>query len=738
MFARKMFTAVLFGSFALVAASQSQSSGSGDGGEGREMGGYQVQQTIELGYRFTSINGSQQVYDTFIDQQQGPRILDQSLIMRSMDQTGTLFDSLEASSFGWGGDPENVARLRISKYKWYDFTGLFRRDRNSWDYNLFANPLNPPTATPSVPVDFSPHSYDTTRRMYDFGLSLLPQSRFTVRLGYSRNRAEGPSFSSFHEGTDVLLNQPWNYTSNEYRVGFDLKFIPRTTISYDQFVSFDKNDTDYSLASFATYLLPNGVPVELGLPWNPTAGSPCPVPFINGAVNPACNGYYTYTRTQRVRTTTPTEQLSINSNYWRRVNILARASYSSGSLDSPYNEFFNGLVTRTGERQFTFGGPASVRRVAATADLDVTIEITKSLHLNDGFRMDNWRIPGNWNSIATSTLGVTSSLLSPLGPTTTTLDNIFTFFKQNSYQNRLVLEYIPSRRIGGNVGFRYRHRHIFKAEPESPDSEGILEPFEGDEFRINEFAGLAGIWMRPIDSLRINFDTEISTADDFLTRISPRQWQTYRVRVNYQAGRKGNIGASWDDSESRNGESDTLYRQHYRNAGFVLTLLPAERFNVELAYNYTDALQNAFICYAGTYLAPGTIAGGCPTYDPTSPATIADNPNPNWVYSNYSNQTNFFHGSVMFRPVKRLSTSIGYGLVKTDGSATLLNPLQPYGPLQYTYHQPMASVSYEVVKNFSLNAYWNYDQYNEASFVGPTLPRYFHDNRTVLSAKYAF
>jgi len=42
------------------------------------------------------------------------------------------------------------------------------------------------------------------------------------------------------------------------------------------------------------------------------------------------------------------------------------------------------------------------------------------------------------------------------------------------------------------------------------------------------------------------------------------------------------------------------------------------------------------------------------------------------------------------------------------------------------------------VKDWSLNAYWNYDQYAEGSFVGPTLPRYFHDNRTVLSVKYAF
>ncbi len=736
MWSKRIVTAVLIVAPSLPFA-QAQSPGTGAGGEGREMDGYQVQQTIELGYRFTDVSGSNQVYNTFIDQQQGPRILDQSLIMRSMTQAGSLFDSLEASSFGWGGDPENVARLRMSKYRWYDFTGLFRRDKNYFDYDLFANPLNPIT-TPSFPVNSSPHSMFTTRRMYDFGLSILPQSRFTVRLGYSRNRAEGPTLTTIHEGTDALLGQPWNYTSNQYRIGFDLKVLPRTTLNYDQYVTADKNDTSSFLASFAPGLLPGGVPVELGLPWNPASNSPCAVPFTGGAVNPSCNGYFVYTRTQRARSTSPTEQLGISSTYFKRLNIVARGTYSSGTPDSPYSEFFNGLIQRTGERQITISGPASVRRVSANADLGVTVEITRSLHLNEGFRFDNFRIPGQWNSLTASTLGVTPSLLSPLGATTTTASVIFNFLGQKSYQNQFLLEYVPSRHVGGHIGYRFRHRHIFKAEPEVNDPEAPFETLEGDDFDINESTGLAGIWFRPNDAIRMNFDVEFTTADNFLTRVSPRQWQTYKGRINHKVGRWATFGISAEDSESRNGESDTNLRQHLRNAGFVVTLLPSERFNLDLAYNYTDALQNAFICYNGTFVAPGTVVNGCPTFDPTNPGTIANNPNPNSIYSNYANTTHYFHGNVTFSPAKRLHTSLGYGLMKTDGSTTILNPLQPFGPLQFTYHQPTASASYDVVKNFSLNAYWNYDQYNEASFVGPTLPRYFHDNRTTLSAKYSF
>jgi hypothetical protein len=90
------------------------------------------------------------------------------------------------------------------------------------------------------------------------------------------------------------------------------------------------------------------------------------------------------------------------------------------------------------------------------------------------------------------------------------------------------------------------------------------------------------------------------------------------------------------------------------------------------------------------------------------------------------------------KPIKRLTAVVGYGLTRSQGDETILNPLQPFGPLQFTYHQPVGSLSYEFVKNVSFNAAWNYDQYHEDSFTGPTAPRYFHDNRTTLSLRYEF
>ncbi|MFZ0798758.1 MAG: hypothetical protein WAM98_13310, partial [Terriglobales bacterium] len=168
---------------------QSSSAGQTPSGEpdGVTSGGYLIHSSVEVGYRATDITGSGDMYDTLVNLQQGPRVLDETLSMQSQNHEGFLFDNLYLNSFGWGGDPNNALRVRADKGKWYNFTGSFRRDQNFSDFDLLANPLNPPTSTPSIPVLNSPHLFDTTRRMSDVDLTLLPQSRVSFRLGYSRN-----------------------------------------------------------------------------------------------------------------------------------------------------------------------------------------------------------------------------------------------------------------------------------------------------------------------------------------------------------------------------------------------------------------------------------------------------------------------------------------------------------------------------------------------------------------------
>ena len=120
--------------------------------KGIDQGNYNIKQAIEFGYRFTDITGNLQTYNTMVNLQDGPRLLNFTTEMRSLDNRGTFFDRFYFSNFGYGGDPNVVTVLRVSKNKWYAFNAMFRHDENLWDYSLLANPFNPAAPVANAPA----------------------------------------------------------------------------------------------------------------------------------------------------------------------------------------------------------------------------------------------------------------------------------------------------------------------------------------------------------------------------------------------------------------------------------------------------------------------------------------------------------------------------------------------------------------------------------------------------------
>jgi hypothetical protein len=57
--------------------------------KGVDQGDYNIKQSIEFGGRLTSISGNQNVYDTFVNLQQGARLLGFTTEMRSLDHHAT-------------------------------------------------------------------------------------------------------------------------------------------------------------------------------------------------------------------------------------------------------------------------------------------------------------------------------------------------------------------------------------------------------------------------------------------------------------------------------------------------------------------------------------------------------------------------------------------------------------------------------------------------------------------------
>jgi len=716
--------------------------------EGWESGGYKIHQSIEVGYRVNETTGSAEMYDTLLNLHSGPRLLDQSLSMQSTTHESLLFDNFFVNSFGWGGDPNNALRLRMEKNKWFDFRASFRRDQNFFDYNLLANPLNPSTSQPTIQVDSSPHNFATTRRMTDLDLTLLPQSWVSFRLGYSHNNMTGPSYSSVHEGTDALLFQPWNTTVNSYRLGADFKILPQTVLSYDQFLDYYKGDTTWSLASAAPALLPGGAGiVELGLPMDTVSGSPCrptaPATTLIDAsgtlTNLACNAFLSYNRSDRIRTSNPTERISLRSHYFDRLELTASFAYSDADMDAQFNEFFNGLTSRSFLRQSSVTGPPHARRISDVADFTATLHLTKSVRLIDVFRFWAFRIPENFAQSETDWVIPTSgsctppacSLLVPISATvpSTTTSLTSSSFNQNWKRNELDAVWDVNRHMGARIGFRYGSRSFTHVNDFSSD--------DVDYFGINEFTGLAGLWMKPINNLRFNFDLEHSNYDYNIVRIGPRKEGRYRIQANYTPKPWAILGGSINLLEDSNNDLLTNYDGHNRNYGVSASLAPRERFGVDFAYNFNDYQQNAMICFsdtppAGVTLPVVTNAGSCTSngYD--------DSSNPLLTKGYYTNKTHYAMGAVRFRPLPRITTEVGYSITSVNGSTPQFNILQPLGTLAYNYHLPLADVAVDIGHNLTWKAAWNYAQYGEKSFVGPTDPRYFHANNATFSLRWAF
>jgi hypothetical protein len=772
--------------------------------KGIDQGNYNIKQSIEFGGRLTSIGGDTPTYDTFVNLQQGFRLLGFTVEMNSLNHHGEPFDRLYLSNFGYGGDPNDVSRLRVSKNKWYDLDALFRRDENYSNYSLLANPLNPSTPFTNGPVGFgppvctgcvlgnSPHLFDTRRRMSDYNLLLLPQSRIRFRLGYSRNVSQGPSFSTIHQGTEQLLFQDVKDTVNGYRLGVDFKILPRTNFSFDEILSYYKGDTGQT-DNNQNFLLANGTPVDLGVSFNSAAAQPCGGTFLpDGVVNPTCSAYISYLRHGRTRTNSPTEQLSMQSNYFKAWDLSAKASYTAGNMQvDDWIESLTGREARTNLSDQTNTGPVFGRHVAANADFGATWHITHNLSFVDSFRFSNWHNPAEFdgsscsffspglltapNAVAPSALPLSVACTPPANANTgapvhnasSAPDVSFAvsslFLKQDEKTNLSELEYQFSSRLGMRGGFRYRHRAIDDNDFETINeiffpnnanrgdcalAAGVLPagctPIGGgafafvtpdplaspDQTLINEYSGLFGIWARPVNHLKISFDTELTSADNSFTRISPRQTQEYRLRTTYKPVEQVNLSGSVTIWEGRNNVSEVNNLQHNRVYAFSAGFEPTEKLALEVGYDYNDVFSQILVCFTSSAVVTGPASVAC-----TGVAGLVQQ------LSVYTNKSNFGYFDASWTPIRRLTARVGANLTGTTGSVLIISPNAPSGPLDSTYYQPFAGLDYRVAKGWTGRVYWGYYGYHEDEndvIQDAFAPRNFRANLITLSLRYAF
>jgi hypothetical protein len=801
--------------------------------EGIDSGNYNIRQAVELGYRWTDISGNQANYDTFVNLNSGVRLFEQSLDMHSLNHGGALFDSLSTYSFGYGGDPNNLTRLRVAKNTWYDFRVNFRRVKYPWNYNLQANPLNPASSVPTLPITNSPHALYLVRRMSDFNLTLLPQSRVRFRLGYTRNIQEGPSFSTFGgttildpptgHGSQTQVFQDWKTTLNAYQLGVDFQVLAKTSFHYDQFLQYFKQDTSYVDQNFH-YQLSNGAPLDLGIVFDTLNGVPCTSPITDPGTtpptaDPTCGGHLKYARVGRPRNFLPTEQFSFQSESIKNVSMSGRAAYSSGEQNSQdLNEIFignNASVLQVGGIAM---GPTHAKRVIANADWAATWRITSKFRVVDSFTYDRFQIPGFWNFATISLFGQaplvngSSSLLLPPGkfdptncpppfsadtcpqhnsdsPADMTNGTWTRYLAQNQKSNTFQLEYDFTSRFGARLGYRYGTRKVTGQDSEffanevffpggpggtaanfynaargdcsdptactqQPDGSLVFSGLLGDtshvvDANIASQSMLTGIWARPTNSLRLNFDMELFWADAAYARIDPRKQQKYRLQAAYTPASWVSLDASVDILEHSNYMYLVNDTEHDRAYSFTAVFLPHDRFSFDLGYTYSDIYFRMIECWAYgsgvTFpVAPGLLPGGAITTECPVPTEIQGGDVTAFGSTvNYSSKTHVAYADVVWKPIKRVSMKAGYAGSFASGNTVFLNPNAPVGPLDYTYQKPYVGFAVDLAKGFTYKTTWSYYGYNPRSLANPAglAPignQDFNANNVTFALRYSF
>ena len=416
--------------------------------------GYVIHQAIDAGGHLNNLSGSGSMYDTMINQKSGPRILGETFELHALPSNkNPLVDDLKAFSNGFGGDPMNFAKLDFSKGKVYEFSGLFRRDRRYFDYDLLGNPNIPggqtipigPAASPTgslawPQLNTSAFLFNTVRRMTDTSLTLLPLSQFTLRFNYSHNNFEGPSLSpsgyQVAGSYDVHLFEFQRHSTDDYTAALDWKPVQGTRLTFEEQIDHFKENSFFTLDSnYFNVQEADGTKVELLANYdmltpytsascnagstggNPTltAANPGGLPIIN----PACAVSTSYLRTAPTRVLFPTEIFRLQSTSLKNISMNGDLRYTKATMTLPYyNENFNGLTVGTktagATRALAYTGTGSGQREAVAADYGIVWQLTPKFSLSEQIDYSQVHQPG------TTTMTGLTTVTTPLDTTTST------------------------------------------------------------------------------------------------------------------------------------------------------------------------------------------------------------------------------------------------------------------------------------------------------------------------------
>jgi hypothetical protein len=759
--------------------------------------GYTVHEAVDLGGRITNVNGSGAMYDTLVNEDSGPRVLGETFEMRAIPGAkNTLFDALTATGSGFGGDPYNFAKLDFYKGKTYEFSGLFRRDRQYFDYDLLGNPnipsgqsipIGPATApTGSLPwqqVNQSPFLYNTVRRMTDTSVTFLPLAKVTYRAAYSHDTFEGPSLTpsgyQFASSYDVLLEEYQRNGTDDFTAGVDWKPVRDTRLTLEEQIDHYKADSYFTMdPAYFNVQEANGSKVALLANYDsltpPTSTSLCnansigTTPLLSApttpgglpVVNPACAVISSYLRTQPTRFLYPTEIFRFQSSSIKNVAMNGDFRYTSAKMNLPgYYENFQGLTKTT--RSLTYTAVGSAKRKVTAADYGIVWQATHKVSVSDQVSYSSVQQPGTTTMTSLTTVATAATAGSETinqGTLTTTpaaagaatfegSGNVGVplpdFFGQRFITNDLTGTWDGWSRATVSLTYRHQNHLIGEGIPHgAPLAAGATN---NGTVTINQDGGILNLALRPTNHWDVNGTAEILYSDNAFTPVGPRQLKHYRVHTIYRAKSWATLSGAYNDLERHNNTNNTGtvpvdgpldHVDHSRIASVGAQVNPNEHYGFDLNYSYSDVYAATNICYDGGASAALPLAAASASGKGCPGATVRGATYLEFgpVKDFEDAPTQYGSAALHFAPTDGVQWGVGYHITSVEGSRFYNDPRDVAGALNSTWQSPFVNVAWTVRPGWIWKAEYDHYGYGEG---GPSGAPYCTTSSTLPSATTA-
>lgn len=496
---------------------------------GDNSGNYNIIQSFELGYRFATVGGDGGMYDSTVNYRDGIRLLSSSLTIQSRDGHGSLFDHLVLTTQGLGNDPYQSAILRIEKNRLYRYDMMWRLT----EY-----------VDPAITVSFGEHAMNTARKMQDHDLTLFPESKFKLFLGYSRNLETGPALTTIQlfnaQGDEYPLFANVHREVNEYRLGGEVQLLGMRLNVMHGWEDY-KEDSPQSL----------------------TAASPGNNPIDTNTLS-------SFQSTQPIHGTSPYWRVGLFREGKKLWAVNGRFTYVAGKNAFALDELSSGTAFRGTPTQLqvvTFG---NAQRPALTGNLTVSLFPTAHVVLTNQTSFSNIRMIGD-SYFTEFNNGFQSSPVLP-----------FEYLGIQTFVNSTDLAYHPSKWFTVHVGFEYSDRHINSVQGQS--NLGDPAPNQPAIEQSNQLkAGTLGFRLKPAKTLTISVDGEIGRENKPIYPISDGNYQAFRARIEYKT-RLFRAGAYGKSDYNVNSDVLTSYASHARQYGADGSWMPSSWFSIDASY----------------------------------------------------------------------------------------------------------------------------------------------------------